>query len=79
MILKSRQRVVDQWNTRWPIGQRVSVKAQKGEIVYTRTRSRAFLVAGTWPGVFVDGFQAAYSLHDVAPEAPAVAENVHAG
>jgi hypothetical protein len=69
--MKTRQAAVDKWNRRWSIGQSVSVQLPHQPILVTRTKSRAWLVAGSWPGVLVEGIAVAVSLHDVAPIASA--------
>ena len=53
------------FNERYPVGTRVSVRRDDGTIARTKTRSRAWVLAGVCPVVMVEGIRGAYLLSRV--------------
>ena len=57
------------FNERYPVGTRVSVRRDDGTVTRTKTRSRAWVLAGVCPVVMVEGIRGAYLLSRVSPAA----------
>ena len=53
------------FNERYPVGTRVSVRRDDGTVTRTKTRSRAWVLAGVCPVVMVEGIRGAYLLSRV--------------
>lgn len=61
------QRQVDDFNARWPVGQKVSVRKDAGEGTLTTTRSRAEVLSGHSAVIWLDGISGCYLLDRVTP------------
>lgn len=53
------------FNEKYPVGTRVSVRRDDGTVTRTKTRSRAWVLAGVCPVVMVEGIRGAYLLSRV--------------
>ncbi len=58
---KPQQELVDDWNSKYPVGQKVHLKKDDGTIVVTTTKYPAEVVCGTACGWF-NGIRGAYML-----------------
>lgn len=61
------QRECDSFNERYPVGQRVSVRKDRGENVTTITRSPAQVLSGHTAVIWLDGIAGCYLLDRVSP------------
>jgi hypothetical protein len=67
------QRRVDDWNRAHPVGTPVTVRKDAGEILETRTRSRAELLGGHTAVIWLDNVRGCYALERVQPAEPIAA------
>ena len=61
------QRQVDEFNRRFPIGQRVSVRKDDRAGMITTTRSEASVLSGHSAVIMLDGISGCYLLDRVTP------------
>jgi len=61
------QKQCDDFNARFPIGQKVTVRKDNGEGVVTTTRSRAEVLSGHSAVIWLDGISGSYLLNRVTP------------
>lgn len=61
------QKQVDDFNARWPVGQKVSVRKDAGDGVITTTRSAAEVLSGHSAVIWLDGISGCYLLVRVTP------------
>lgn len=66
-LKEAEQKMVDDWNARFAVGQPVEVKRDNGDILVTKTRSNASMLGGHSPVIWVEGISACYSLNRVTP------------
>lgn len=64
-ISKAEQKKVDAWNTKYSVGQDVDVHKDDGQIVRTKTRSRAEVLSGHTAVIWLDGVRGCYLLERV--------------
>lgn len=64
---KALQKQVDEFNTKYAIGQRVSVRKDAGDGIITSTRSAAQLLSGHSAVIWLDGIAGCYLLDRVTP------------
>lgn len=65
--LTERRRMAEEWNRKFGIGQAVEVTLDSGEIMQTKTTSRADLLGGHTPVIWLEGITGAYLLSRVRP------------
>jgi hypothetical protein len=65
--LKDLQKQVDDFNARYPVGQRVSVRKDGGDGVVTTTSSKAEVLSGHSAVIWLDGISGCYLLSRVTP------------
>jgi len=65
--LAALQRECDQFNERFPVGQRVTVHLDCGDSVSTQTRSKAEVLSGHSAVIWLDGIAGCYLLDRVTP------------
>lgn len=65
-IFELRDQVVA-FNTRWPVGQRVSVRMDDGSGKITTTRAPAEVLSGHSAVIWLDGISGCYLLDRVTP------------
>lgn len=58
---------VEQWNERHPVGSDVIVRLDSGKDLQTRTRSRAEILSGHTPVIWLEGVRGCYILERVRP------------
>ncbi len=63
---KALQRQCDDFNSRYPVGQRVAVKRDSGETMITSTRSKAEVLSGHTAVIWLDGIRGCYMLDRVS-------------
>ena len=61
------QRHVDLFNGACPVGGKVTVRLDSGEVRETVTRSAAYILSGHTPVVFLEGVRGCYLLDRVTP------------
>lgn len=61
------QRQCDQFNARYPVGQRVTLRKDGGEGVVTVTRSKAEVLSGHSAVIWLEGVAGCYLLDRVTP------------
>ncbi|WP_324694567.1 hypothetical protein [Novosphingobium sp. RL4] len=61
------QQQCDDFNARFPVGQKVTVRRDDGEGVITNTRSRAEVLSGHSAVIWLDGISGCYLLDRVTP------------
>ncbi len=61
------QQVVDAWNKKYGIGEPVLVKKDDGEILHTKTRSKAQVMPSGQAVIWVVGITGCYDLARIAP------------
>lgn len=61
------QRHVDLFNGACPIGGKVTVRLDNGDVMKTTTRSTACIFSGHTPVVFLEGISGCYLLDRVTP------------
>ena len=59
---KKAQRAVDDWNAKYPVGQKVMVHRDNGVDFPTITRSEAQVLSGHSPVVWIEGIAGCYHL-----------------
>ena len=67
------QRQCDEWNATYGIGSRVRVQRDDGQIMQTRTRSSAYVMASGDAVIFLDHVRGCYLLARVHPHSEAAA------
>jgi len=65
--LSALQKQVDAFNTLHPVGQRVRVRLDSGDIRVTTTRSPAEILSGHSAVIWLDGISGCYLLDRIAP------------
>ncbi len=65
--VKAEQKLVDAWNALHPVGTPVTVRRDNGFILYTETRSVAWLLSNGDAVVQVQGISGCYKLDRVQP------------
>jgi hypothetical protein len=55
------------FNERFPVGTRVHVRKDLGELLTTRTRSEAWALSGHTPVVMLEGISGCYLLSRITP------------
>lgn len=65
--LAALQKQVDEFNSRYPIGQRVSVRKDAGDDAATITRSAAEVLSGHSAVIWLEGIVGCYLLDRVTP------------
>lgn len=63
----TRQQRVDQWNAAHPVGTPVVVRLDSGKNFATKTRSRAEVLSGHTPVIWLEGVRGCYILERVRP------------
>jgi hypothetical protein len=58
---------VNAFNSRYPVGQRVSVRKDGGDGVITTTRGPAFVLSGHSAVIWLEGISGCYLLDRVTP------------
>lgn len=61
------QRQCDDFNARYPVGQRVSLRKDGGEGIVTTTRSAAEVMSGHSAVIWLEGVSGCYLLDRVTP------------
>ncbi len=61
------QRQCDDFNQRYPVGQRVSVRKDSGEAIVTATREPAEVLGGHSAVIWLEGITGCYLLARVSP------------
>lgn len=69
-IIAKLQKQVDDWNNKFPPGQKVNVLLDGGSTFHTTTRSRAQLLGGHSAVVWLDGISGCYLLERCHPWLP---------
>lgn len=64
------QKRVDRWNAEHPVGTEVEVTKDLGEVLRTRTRSRAELLSGHTAVIWLEGVRGCYLLERVRAVEP---------
>ena len=59
------QKLVDRWNSRYPVGVEVRVTKDLGEVVETKTRSEASMLGGHSAVIWLEGISGCYLLSRV--------------
>lgn len=70
---KAQQRAVDDWNERYPVGQAVAVRFDRGETRMTKTRAAAEMLSGHSAVIWLEGISGCYLLSRVTPVTEEVA------
>lgn len=60
-------RQCDQFNSRFPVGQAVTVRRDNGECILTVTRSPAEVLSGHSAVIWIDGISGCYLLDRITP------------
>lgn len=60
------ERQCQDWNDKHPIGTRVDLEKDSGELVRTVTRSKAYICEAGYPVIFLDGVRGYYLLDRVS-------------
>lgn len=61
------QRQCDDFNRRYPVGQRVALKRDGGDVVLTTTRTTAGILSGHSAVIWLEGISGCYLLDRVTP------------
>ncbi len=61
---------VDDWNAKWPVGTDVRFRKDSGEIVLTKTRTKAEVLSGHSAVIWLEGVSGCYDLARVKPRTP---------
>lgn len=69
LTTNQKQKIVDDWNDKHPVGTPVIVNRDGGEQFHTVTRSGAELLSGHTPVVWVKGLSGCWALTHVKPAA----------
>jgi hypothetical protein len=64
---KAEQKIVDEWNKKYQIGQKVVVLRDSGKQEVTVTKSQAQLLSGHTAVIWLEGITGCYCLTRVAP------------
>jgi len=61
------QKICDAWNEKHPVGTEVIVTKDLGEKIRTKTRSKAEVLSGHTPVIWLNGISGCYILERVKP------------
>jgi hypothetical protein len=62
------QRAVDVWNAKHPIGTKVRVRKDNGDVLSTTTRTKAEVLSGHTAVIWVSDIRGCYLLDRVTPD-----------
>lgn len=67
LMRDTKKKMVEDWNQKYRVGQKVTVKKDAGNTVETTTTSNAVLLGGHTPVIHVEGISGCYALDRVTP------------
>ena len=67
---KKIEKIVEDWNAQYPVGQRILVKMDDGEQLKSHTRSEAWVMAGSVPVIQVVAISGSLNLERITPVNP---------